>query len=167
MIIRAAEEKDIPAITDIQIGGWLAAYKGIISDEDLAKMAGSREARIARHTDQIHKMNYIVAEDGGEVVGFGRYIFDNSYSPEYDVDCELMALYVRPDQKRRGIGSTLMNYIKDEFRRQGKKRMILWCLKENMPSRRFYEAMGGHVVGEKEFDFDGHKYPEVGFLYEL
>ena len=167
MIIREATENDIPAIVDIQIGGWLAAYRGMISDEDLEKVANSREERTARHASKIREYKYIVAEDEGGIVGFSRYIFDNSLSPDHDVDCELLALYVKPDQKRRGIGKTLMNYVKDDFRHQGKKHMILWCLKDNMPSRGFYEAMGGKLVGEKEFDLNGHKYPEVGFLYEL
>ncbi|MBR6166388.1 GNAT family N-acetyltransferase [Candidatus Saccharibacteria bacterium] len=168
MIIRQARIEDIPAITDIQIGGWLAAYRGMISDEDLEKMKASRAERIARHTNSIKAMTYIVAEKDGEIVGFSRYVFDNSFSPDFSVDCELLALYVKPDCKRQGIGKALMNYVKDEFRKQGKKRMILWCLRDNFPSRAFYEAMGGKLADRgKEFDLNGHKYPEAGFIYEL
>ncbi len=168
MIIRRARIEDIPAITDIQIGGWLAAYRGMISDEDLEKMKASRAERIARHTNNIKTMTYIVAEKDGEIVGFSRYIDNNSFSPDFDVDCELLALYVKPDCKRQGIGKALMNYVKDEFRKQGKKRMILWCLRDNYPSRAFYEAMGGKLAERgKDFDLDGHKYPEAGFIYEL
>lgn len=168
MIIRRARIEDIPAITDIQIGGWLAAYRGIISDEDLEKMKASRAERIARHGDCIQTMTYIVAENDGEIVGFSRYIDNNSFSPDFDVDCELLALYVKPDCKRQGIGKALMNYVKDEFKKQGKKRMILWCLRDNYPSRAFYEAMGGKLANRgKDFDLNGHKYPEAGFIYEL
>ena len=168
MIIRRARIEDIPAITDIQIGGWLAAYRGMISDEDLEKMKASRAERIARHTGCIQTMTYIVAEKDGEIVGFSRYIDNNSFSPDFDVDCELLALYVKPNCKRQGIGKALINYVKDEFRKQGKKRMILWCLRDNYPSRAFYEAMGGKLAERgKDFDLDGHKYPEAGFIYEL
>ena len=168
MIIRQARIEDIPAITDIQIGGWLAAYRGMVSDEDLEKMKASRAERIARHINNIKTMTYIVAEKDGEIVGFSRYIDNNSFSPDFDVDCELLALYVKPDCKRQGIGKALMNYVKDEFRKQGKKRMVLWCLRDNYPSRAFYEAMGGKLANRgKDFDLNGHKYPEAGFIYEL
>ena len=168
MIIRQARIEDIPAVTDIQIGGWLAAYRGIISDEDLEKVKNSRAERIARHTSNFQKSGFIVAENDGQIVGFCRFIDNDSFSPDFGVDCELLALYVKPDCKRQGIGKALMNYVKDEFKKQGKKRMILWCLRDNYPSRAFYEAMGGKLADRgKEFDLDGHKYPEAGFIYEL
>ena len=168
MIIRNVRIEDIPAITDIQIGGWLTAYKGIISDEDLEKVKNSRAERIARHTGNYQSNGFIVAENDGEIVGFCRYIDNNSFSPDFDVDCELTALYVKPDCKRQGIGKALINYVKDEFRKHGKKRMILWCLRDNYPSRAFYETMGGKLAERgKDFDLDGHKYPEAGFIYEL
>ena len=48
-----------------------------------------------------------------------------------------------------------------------KKKMIIWCLKDNYPSRKFYEKIGGKIIGEKDFIRGEYKYPEVGFLYEL
>ena len=45
--------------------------------------------------------------------------------------------------------------------------MIIWCLRDNYPSRKFYEKMGGTIVGEKDFIKSGKTFPEVGFLYEL
>ena len=45
--------------------------------------------------------------------------------------------------KRHGIGKKLMKYVINEFKNSKKEKMILWCLKENYPSRAFYESMGG------------------------
>ncbi len=168
MIIRKMEEKDIESVVDIKIFGWLTAYKGIIADEDLEIVKNSRAERIEKRKKDFRESHFIVAEENGEVVGFSRYVDDGSHSSEVpDADCELIALYVKPEFKRRGIGSTLLNYVRDEFRQNGKTRMILWCLKENYPSRKFYETMGGHLVAEKEFELNGHKYTDVGFLFEL
>lgn len=168
MIIRKMEEKDIESVVDIKIFGWLTAYKGIIADEDLEIVKNSRAERIEKRKKDFRESHFIVAEENGEVVGFSRYIDDGSRSQEVpDADCELIALYVKPEFKRRGIGSALLNYVSDEFRQIGKTRMILWCLKENYLSRKFYEIMGGHIVTEKEIELNGHKYTDVGFLFEL
>lgn len=45
--------------------------------------------------------------------------------------------------------------------------MILWCLKENEPSKKFYTKMGGKVIKEREFEISGKKYCEVGFIYSI
>lgn len=165
MNIRNVAEKDLPDVVDIQIAGWRAAYRGIIDDEILDSM--NREERLARRRKDWRDTGFIVAEQDGEVVGFCRYIDNNSFSPGYNIDCELMAIYLRPDVRRQGIGRKLFNYVTDEFRRKGKKKMILWCLKDNRPSRRFYEAMGGTLGGEKDFEAGGKKFPEIAYLYDL
>lgn len=165
MIIRNVTEKDLPDVVDIQIAGWRTAYRSIIDDEILDTI--NREERLARRRKDWRDTGFIVAEKDGEVVGFCRYIDNNSYSSDYDVDCELMAIYLRPDVKRQGIGCKLFNYVADEFRRQGKKKMILWCLKDNQASRRFYEAMGGTLGGEKTFETGGKSFPEIAYLYDL
>ena len=45
--------------------------------------------------------------------------------------------------------------------------MIIWCLKENYSSRKFYEKMGGTIIGEKTINFGNKDYMEVGFLYNI
>ena len=58
-------------------------------------------------------------------------------------DCEVIALYVRYSERNNGIGKLLMRYAMNHFRETGKKKMIVWCLKENHESRKFYEKIGG------------------------
>lgn len=36
-----------------------------------------------------------------------------------------------------------MQHAFSTFRESGKKRMIIWCLKDNRESRKFYENVGG------------------------
>ena len=45
--------------------------------------------------------------------------------------------------------------------------MIIWCLKENFPSRKFYEAMGGKYYSEKYIEIGDKKYKEVSYLYDI
>lgn len=50
---------------------------------------------------------------------------------------------VRPDLKRSGIGKSLFNYVCLRFKKENKHKMVLWCLKENESSKKFYLRMGG------------------------
>ena len=45
--------------------------------------------------------------------------------------------------------------------------MIIWCFKNNYPSRAFYEKMGGKLCGETFCVRGGKEYKEVGFIYDL
>lgn len=166
IVIRQVKLKDIPSVVDIQIAGWKTAYKGIISDDFLKSM--NKEEKIEKRKKDYNKNGFIVAELKNEIVGFCRYIDNNTCSKELDyIDCEILALYVKPNLKYSGIGTKMFEYVKNEFKSKNKHSMILWCLKENEPSKKFYKKMGGKIIEEKEIELKGKKYGEVGFLYSI
>ena len=45
--------------------------------------------------------------------------------------------------------------------------MILGCLKENYPSRAFYEKMGGKVINYDEIEFGDKKYGLAMYEYNI
>ena len=103
IIIRNVAEKDIPSVADIQVNGWKTAYKGIIDDAILNVM--NKEEKIERFKVNYQKNGFIVAELENKVVGFCRYIDNNEFTPDMqDIDCEITALYVKPNLKYNGIG---------------------------------------------------------------
>ena len=165
--IRNVEEKDIEDVVDIQITGWQSAYVGIIDQDFLDTM--DRTARIEKRKKTFKESPFIVAVDeNNTIVGFARYTYDVASIEDTNYESELRALYVRPDLKKQGIGRTLFEYIKCDMIKHGKTKMILWCLKDNYPSRKFYEKMGGKIVDREKFEeFGGKKYPLIGFGYEL
>ena len=140
VVIRNVREEDIPAVVDIQVEGWKTAYKGIIDESYLNSM--NKEERINKRKSDYKDGLFIVAEINNEVVGFCRYYKDVISADGKEYDCELIALYVKPTMKQQGIGKTMFKYVKNDLKSYGKKKMILWCLKENYPSRKFYEKMG-------------------------
>lgn len=165
IVTRNLREDDIPSVVKIQIEGWKTAYRGIIDDEYLDSM--SMEEKINKRKKDYQDGPFIVAEVDGEIVGFCRY-FDTVLSKDgEDYDSELMALYVKPNLKQHGIGKRLFEFAKDDLRNQDRYKMILWCLKDNYPSRKFYEKMGGKVVGFHDIEIGGKMYSEIGFGYEL
>lgn len=166
IIVRNIEEKDIPRVVDIQIDGWKTAYKGIIDDSILTSM--DRDKKIEKRNKDYKDNGFIVAESDKEVVGFCRYIDSNKFTQDIlDIDCELLALYVKPELKYNGIGTKLFQFVIDEFKSKNKTKMILWCLKENEPSKKFYTKMGGEIIKERMIEIGEKNYCEVGFLYNI
>lgn len=167
VLIRNVKYEDLKAVSEIAIRGWQTAYRGIVDDYYLDNL--SIEENYQKRIKDYKENGFIVAEQNGEIVGFCRYRIGNEYKDKYpEVDCELCALYVKPEEKRNGIGKALIKYVKNEFRRNNLNTMIIWCLKGNYPSRAFYEKMGGNLGAESSYCVrGGKKYEEVGFIYDL
>ncbi len=164
--IRNVRKEDLSAVIDIQFEGWKTAYSNIISKDYLASM--NKEEKMKKRLKDYNQNGFIVAEKNGEVVGFCRYVDNNSFSRNVeDIDCELLALYVKPELKNSGIGTKMIEYVKDEFRTKNKHNMILWCLKDNEPSKAFYSKRGGKIVKEKDIEIGDKIYKEVAFLYKI
>ena len=166
IIIRNIEEKDIPDVVDIKINGWKSAYKGIVDDNILNSM--NRNERIAKRKNDYKENGFIVAELNNQVVGFCRYIDSNKFTQDIpNIDCELLALYVKPKLKYNGIGTRLFQFVINEFKSKSKNKMILWCLKDNEPSKKFYTKMGGKIIKERAIEIGEKEYLEVGFEYNI
>lgn len=166
IIIRNIEDKDIPSVVDIQIDGWKSAYKGIVDDNILKSM--NRNERIAKRKNDYKENGFIVAELNNQVVGFCRYIDSNKFTQDIpNIDCELLALYVKPKLKYNGIGTRLFQFVINDFKSKSKNKMILWCLKDNEPSKKFYTKMGGKISKERTIEIGEKEYLEVGFEYSI
>lgn len=168
VIIRNVKEEDLKQVAEIKVKGWKEAYKGMIDDSYLRAL--NIDEQIEKFIQRYHQSNtgFIVAELENKVVGFSRYINNNVFSPDIkEVDCELLALYVFPSMKGNGIGKELFNYVKNEFIKQNKEKMILWCLEENYLSRKFYEKMGGKLGTKRKIKIGEKSYSEVSFIYNL
>ncbi len=166
LIVRNIEEKDIPSVVDIQIDGWKSAYKGIVDNNILNSM--NRNERIEKRKNDYKQNGFIVAELNNQIVGFCRYIDSNKFTPNIsNIDCELLALYVKPNLKYNGIGTKLFQFVINEFKSKNKTKMILWCLKNNEPSKKFYAKMGGKIIKERTIEIGEKEYLEVGFEYNI
>ena len=164
--VRNIKKEDIPQVVNIQICGWKSAYKGIIDDNYLANMNPKEKIKI-REKDY-NENRFIVAEINNEIVGFCRYTDNINKTPEtLEADCELRALYVKPEVKHNGIGKKMFQYAVNEFKNMGKTKMVLWCLKDNVLARKFYEKMGGKIIKERLIHIGNRDYEEVAFEYDI
>jgi len=169
-MIRLASINDAKSIAHIRVDGWKSAYKGMIPDSFLNTLDYDfEESRVVSRIDRSDAeftSDILVYEDDGEVLAYAYYgkSLDNAF-PNYQ--SEVVALYVLPSKKGMGIGTKLMNEMKTLLIKQGYTNMIVWCLKENYPSIKFYEHLGGVIKEEREFEIDGVKVTELGIVYDL
>ena len=164
--IRKIREEDIEDVVDISIKDWKTAYKGIIDDEFLNNI--NREEKIKKRKMDYKENEFIVAIINKKVVGFCKYIDNNSNSPEIlEADSEILALYVEINLKQTGIGKKLFNYVIKEFKEKNKKHMIIWCLEDNKEARKFYTKMGGKNISKRDIQIGNKKYKEIAYIYNI
>ena len=168
MGIRYAKKEDIKIIAQINLDGWQTAYRGIVSDKFLESL--SYERFLKNVEESFSESLYCVFEnENNEILGF--CIFGENRSINIDnyqeYDCELHGIYVKPEDKHKGIGEQLFNFASKKLLNEKKRKMMLWVLEENKPSIKFYKKMGGILIGRKEIEIGNETLIEVSFGYQL
>ena len=157
--VRNAKQEDVRQISEIIVEDWQKAYRGIIDDAFLDSL--NIDERYEREAGRYQV--YVVAADGNEILGCAWL----QVTEDATADCEIVALYVRYAYRKNGIGKRLLLYAVSHFREIGKKRMILWCLKENCEARSFYERTGGKEFQPGSHNWGGKEYEMISYLYDL
>jgi GNAT superfamily N-acetyltransferase len=139
-VIRPAEAADIPAIH--QLIRDLAEYEKALPEvsatqEDLHRaLLGERPAVFAH-----------VAENDGQVVGFALWFLNfSTWTGQQGIYLE--DLYVRPDQRRSGLGRALLAELARICVARGYTRLEWSVLDWNSPARSFYASLGAVELGE-------------------
>ena len=127
MIIRAWEEKDIPAIADIENKSFADPWtEGMLSD-----------------TLRFPVYHTFLAEEGGQVCGYGCLIL-------LFEDAELANIAVSPTHRGQGVGKLLMEKMHDYAKTFGAERMLLEVRVSNQSAIGLYEKYGYEKYGLRE-----------------
>jgi len=163
--IRPATTADARAIAQVRIDSWRTTYRGLIPDAYLDGMELDASVAIwdrvlgAATTTAV----VFVATRDGEVVGFAA---GNALKePKHGADAELTAVYLRRDVQRAGIGHRLVGAVVDAMRTRGATAMVVWTIAGNKGARAFYEQLGGDLVVEQPFAWDGMDLVEAGYVW--
>jgi GNAT superfamily N-acetyltransferase len=150
--LRPASAGDVEAIAGLHADSWRRSYRGALRDEYLdgdilpERLALWRERLTTPPADRGGRTATILAVDDGTdaLLGFAHTIGDDD--PEWG--SLLDNLHVVHDQKRRGIGATLMGATAGWVRDHAAMPVLhLWVLDTNTGARRFYESLGAADVG--------------------
>ncbi|MGC2235367.1 MAG: 3-deoxy-manno-octulosonate cytidylyltransferase [Pyrinomonadaceae bacterium] len=150
---REAKFEDIPQIARVHVRSWQKSFAGITPQEHLDKM--SVENRIgafeqAFSQKSFYKMFVAETPESG-IVGFADF---GAAQVDKSFDAQLFAIYFLQEFQRKGIGENLFRRCQKEMTAHGFKSMCLDTL-EISPYRKFYEKMGGRVVGEDTHQLAG------------
>jgi GNAT superfamily N-acetyltransferase len=147
--VRPAQPQDAEAIARVQVESWRGAYRGLLPDALLDGLSVVRRRDGWRLTLErpLPRSHVLVADDGGEVVGFA------SVGPSRDADCdpaavgELYTLYLLPSRWGLGVGAALHDAALAALRAEGWQSAIVWVLDGNERGRSFYERHGWGLEG--------------------
>jgi ribosomal protein S18 acetylase RimI-like enzyme len=140
--VRKATVQDASAIAVVHVRSWQVAYRGHMPDEYLDGLDVDKRANMWRQLAQDADKIILVAEDSeGNIVGF------SALGPSRDVDAdpntaEVAAIYVHPEEWKKGIGRALLSASLDQIRKRKFDQLTLWVLEGNQRARSFYESFG-------------------------
>lgn len=166
-MIRKATIKDSYTVANLIVNGWKTAYKGLLNDEFLNNLSAHKMSENWGKCiqNQTENNNIYVYEQDEKILGVIRFGAPDDNLSNYNA--EIQVLYVEPTLKRKGIGSKLFNFAKNYFINKNITNMIIWCLKGNIPSIKFYEKMGGKITSARKASIHDIELEEVGLEYNL
>jgi ribosomal protein S18 acetylase RimI-like enzyme len=162
--IRKAVPADAAGIARAHIDSWRTTYKGLIADAVLQGLSCERRTERWRQDlsdPQNTDFAFVAESEAGEILGFVSAGPERSGDPDYRG--EVMAIYLVQPAQGQGIGRRLMQAAAAELLERGYSSMLLWVLRDNTPSRKFYEALGGTSLREQTIEIGGREYLEVAY----
>jgi ribosomal protein S18 acetylase RimI-like enzyme len=92
----------------------------------------------------------LVAEEGGEAVGFLLYFF--GYDSEFAFrTMHLLDLYVTEKHRARGVGREFMRHAKTICTESDAKEIVWSVYKPNRAARVFYEKLGAKIMDDADY----------------
>ncbi|MCU0546682.1 MAG: GNAT family N-acetyltransferase [Oscillatoriaceae cyanobacterium Prado104] len=149
--IRSATIDDAPAIARVNVDTWRTAYRNIIPAAFLANLSYEARANNWREIFLDAKNTGVFAcvaeNESGKIIGFAAGCPERT--GKYDYRGELSAIYILEAYQRQGIGRKLVREVATKLAESNLNSMLLWVLEDNSACK-FYEALGGEIVGDRE-----------------
>ena len=161
--VRPAAIHDARAMAEVHVESYKSAYRGIFSDALLNGLSVENRESGWRDLLEVHKLPSAITigcDTGGSVVGFASG--GKERTGQLGCDGELYAIYIRPEAQRKGLGALIVRQFVHELVTRGFGSMAVWVLELN-PARRFYECLGGKVVGQQQIERGGQTFIEIAY----
>jgi ribosomal protein S18 acetylase RimI-like enzyme len=148
--IRVAETGDAEGVAAVHDVAWMEAYRGIIPGAHLDRMVQRRGT--AWWANAIAKGSRIVVLDFNDTIaGYASYGRNRAGSLPYRG--EIFELYLKPEYQGLGFGNRLFSSVQRELANHGLTSLVVWSLADNDRAVRFYEKLGGLLVGRAHETF--------------
>ena len=143
--IRPADLDDINTIGFLAQQIWPSTYSEIVTADHLQYMLQLFYSPTSLRRQMIDEhQQFLLLEQGEEAIGFA------SWAPTRETGVfKLHKLYVLPGQQGKGLGRMIIQYIFNDIRPAGGRKLRLNVNRYNK-ARQFYERMGFVVIGEED-----------------
>lgn len=158
---KKATKADIPQIRELANQSWNAAYKKILSQEQIDYMLQQMYSHeeISKQLENPNYQYYLILKDN---IAAGFIGFEFHYEKN---TTKLHRIYLLEDFKGLGLGKAAINFLKEKTSETSNNRIILNVNKNNS-AKQIYEKQGFTVYKEGVFDI-GNGYVMDDFLMEL
>jgi ribosomal protein S18 acetylase RimI-like enzyme len=141
--VRDPTEADLERVTEIKVRNWADTYGSILEPAVLRPFLDV-DAQLAELREKFSQPGtlLLVAEDGSaDITGFALTYLDDEPEPW------LESLHVLRELRGSGIGTLLMRCTAERVIASGHSSMRLGVISGNFAAARFYERLGGTMIG--------------------
>ena len=135
-----ATEDDAQTIIKLRKQVWATTYRGLYPDSmiDEFDYAWHLEKELQRIRHPEYRVYRIVKKD-----------CDIGYLTTRKTDVVMLqSLYILEEYQHQGVGRMAFDFVKQYCSENGADSFVCHCLPENRNARKFYEKMGGTIIGE-------------------
>lgn len=158
-MIRKPTKEDMAAYSDVIVSSWEDHLGNLVPDEHINSLKENKQNIInynIEHFDE-HNNHKLVLEVNQKIVGIA------SYDPDH---CEIKALYLLKEYSNQGLGKQLFKNALLELKNLGCTQVTVGCLEVN-PANKFYQKMGGQLIGQRRFVRTTIDLPENLYKFDL
>jgi len=162
--IRAAQLEDATGIARVHVDSSRTTYKRIFPNAYRATFSYERrEESWQRILNDPAQVTFVAVDEAGTIVGFVNGGPEREGDPVYQA--ELYAIYVLQEAQQHGLGRRLVKELTRILAERHFASMMLWVLASN-PACRFYEALGGQVIKQRQDQIGGSSYDELAYGWQ-
>jgi len=163
-MITKLQARHVRDIAKAQVYAWRIAFKGILSEALLSGLSiDAFEKKWRNRLTDTNTQYFIWLNESKEGVGF--ISFGAPKDEEETADFEIYGIYVHPGYWGKSIGHRLMAFGCSKMKEsKPTAKIILWTMKDNTLSQRFYLRSGFAESGKKRIsERYGETFEEVQF----
>ena len=141
--VRDATPADLPRVSDIKVRNWADTYGPLLDPAVLRPFLDKKVqlAELGERLGQPGKLMLVAEDDSGEIAGFALTYGDDEPDPW------LESLHVLRESRGSGIGTLLMQHTAARLIDRGHNTLRLGVISGNISAARFYERLGGTMIG--------------------
>ncbi|GIW05923.1 MAG: N-acetyltransferase [Dehalococcoidia bacterium] len=160
--VRPATPGDAAGIARVYVATWKRAYRGIIPDAHLDRLAYRHQYQTRRsmlEAPSDGRRTFVATEPVGWIIGF---VDIGASHGDLEFAGELVSLVVMEQYRDLAIDAWLLETAIRAQLAAGRRSMRVWALADD-PSRRVYEAYGAEQIATRPVQIGGATLTEVAY----